>query len=284
MPMHALPLLAALLGLSLQPSQEQARATSAGFRELRGFATVVVTHLNATLGTENLPAAQGTPVPAGLLVVLEMERVHVFDHNVATLQQGRVRDAAPDPDCKSGCPRALFKPLQGEWLRLAQESRAHSVEIPSNVLLAAHRDLPGQTLVQAAYAVAESRPIQPPNLSLLTNGGPAGLRGLPFHLVRPGGLGLPPGSQGLGLTVTISGAGFTVTAADRGFGRTLQAADLPKLVAILKDIHKHYPGKEVIVYRFADGGTVGKLVEVVAAVRDLFPRVVLNDDEPITVR
>ncbi|RMG93664.1 MAG: hypothetical protein D6705_17925 [Deltaproteobacteria bacterium] len=276
-------LLAVSVGLSSGAPDPQARATAAGYEQLRGFATVLVTHLNRALGTEHLPPFVGAPVTPGLIVTADPSRVQLFDRFAVPLSAGRVSPPEPSPECASKCPKILFDTFRRWWFELGVESRTHAVEVPDVVLIGAHRDLPAQTLTQIAYAASESRPIQPPRLMLLTHGGPAGVRGIPFYLVRPGGLTLPPNSAALGLTVTIEPGRFVVTAAARSFGRTLSATSVPELVAILKDVHRHHPNKAAIVYRFSGDVSVGNFVATYAAVREEFPVAVLGDDEPITI-
>ncbi len=265
------------------PQNVQARATSAGYEQLQGFATVLVTHLNRVLGTEHLPQFVGVPVTPGIVVTADPNRVQLFDRFSIPLSAGRVTPPDPSPECKSGCPKILFDTFRRWWFELGVESRAHAVELPTAVLFGVHRDLPARTLTQLAYAAAESRPIQPPNLVLLTHGGPAGVRAIPFYLVHPGGLTLPPNSAALGLTIVMDAGRFTVTAASPRFGRTLPAGSLQELVAILRDVHRHHPNKQAVVFRFGDRVTVGDFVATYAAIRDEFPTVVLGDDEPITI-
>ncbi len=262
------------------PQDAQARATSAGYQELRGFATVLVTHVNRVMGTEHLPPFVGLPVPPGVIVTADRSKVQLFDRFSIPLSNG-VPDQTPAPACRSVCPKVLFDTFLRWWFEMGIESRAHAVQIPTTVLVAAHKDLPVTTLVEIAYAAAETRPVQPPNFVLLTHGGPAGVRGIPFYLVRPGGLTLPPGSGVLGLTVTVHADRFVITAASPRFGRTLTARSVQELVAMLRDIHRHHPNKQALVYRFAPEVTVGNFVETYGAVRDEFPVVVFGDDEPV---
>ncbi len=273
----------AVLAPGPAPTQ-QAQATTAGFDHLKGFASVLVTHLNAVLGTENLPTAMGQPVQPGMFVTVSMERVQLYDRNISVLNGGSLGKAAAAAECKSGCAEVLFTSFQEGWLEAAVEAKSLSVEIPTRVLFAAHRNLPARTLVNVAYAVAETRPVGPPQMALVLNGGKAGLRSLPFHLVPPEGLVMPRESAALGLTVTVGAAGFRVTAASPRFGRELTAASVPQLVALVKDIQKRYASKTTIVYQFDDTATVGRLLQVVQAVREQFPTVVLSAGQKLLVR
>lgn len=280
-------MLAKLLALALfsptAPEAPSAEPTKA-FEELEGFKTVLLSHINSVLGSEHLPSAMGLPVEPGVFVTLTQERVQVFDRNAATLQAGRLMDRTAAAACKSGCPAAFFDAFVRNWERLAFEAAGLALEIPTRVLLAAHADLPALTLVEVAYAAAETRPVQPPYMYLLLNGGRAGLRALPVFLVPPEGLTLERRTAALGLMVRITGGRYTVTAADPRFGRQVVATDLTQLVAILQDFKKRFPGKETLILQPEQTATVKELVEIISSVREEFPRIVLSGGQRVVVR
>ena len=138
---------------------QPAQTTSADFERQQGFITVVVNHVNDVLGTENLPVADGGGVEAGVFVTATMDEVQIFDRPAAGLQQGRVADPTIAAECISGCPAVLYDAFQRAWLEAAIESTTFTVDIPARVVLAVHHDLPAQTLLQIAYAAAETRPV-----------------------------------------------------------------------------------------------------------------------------
>jgi hypothetical protein len=122
-----------------------------------------------------------------------------------------------------------------------------------------------------------------PNLSLVVNGGQAGVRTRPFALLPPGGLRMAPGQRALGLTVEVQGgARYRVSAADPGFARTLDA-DGATIGATLADIKKHHPGKQTIVIQVGDTATVGDVVALMALAQGTFPRVVLAAGQRISI-
>lgn len=269
-------LVAAMLGW-LQP------ASSPGFEELRGYTTVVVNHVNSTLGTENLPAAVGVPVEPGLLVTIPLDRVQVFDRDVLELQGGRLVDGAIAPECKSNCPAALYDVFQEAWLETAVEASTFAVEIPTRVLFAVHRDLPAATLVDAAYAASETRPVSPPALSLLVNSDRAGLRALPFFLIPPRGLELRPGSAALGLTVDVTPGRYTIKTADARYANRTEVASLEKLSLQVRDLKKCFPGKETVILVPGEGTSVHELLRVAAVFLPHFPRIVLSKGQDVVI-
>jgi len=273
----------ALALLSTMALEEPSQETQKAFEELEGFKTVLISHINAVLGSEHLPSAMGLPVEPGVFVTVTKERVQVFDRNVATLQGGRLMDRTAAAACKSGCPALFFNAFAQSWEKLSFEATGLALEIPTRVLLAADAELPALTLVEVAYAAAETRPVQPPYIYLLLNGGRAGVRAQPVYLVPPEGLTLEHSLAVLGLTVRTTGGRYTVTAADPRFGRQVVATELEHLVAILQDIKKRFPGKETLILQPEQTATVKELVEIISAVREQFPRIVLSGGQRVVV-
>lgn len=261
------------------PADERAR-----FQRLQGFSTVVVNHVTDAMGTDVLPVADGGGVEAGMLVTITLDAVHVFDRSVAALQQGRPADPTIAPECQSSCPAALYDAFGRSWLEAAVESTSFAVEIPTRVLLAAHRELPAATLLQVAYAAAETRPVQPPQLALVVDNTRGSMRALSFFLVPPRGLQLRQGSAALGLTIEVSPGQYRMRAADPRFGREQQVAGLGPLQALARELKKRYPGKETVILVPKDGVTVRELVEVAAAIQGSFPRLVLSAGQALRAR
>lgn len=267
--------LAATLGW-IQPS-------SPGFEELRGYTTVVINHVNDVLGTENLPAAVGLPVEPGLLVTMPLDRVQIFDRDVLPMQGGRLQDGTIAPECQSGCAAAFFDVFQEAWLETAVEASSFAVEIPTRVLFAVHRELPAATLVDAAYAASETRPVNPPALGLLVNSSRAGLRAQPFFLLPPRGLELRPGSAALGLTVEVSPGRYTVMSADARYANRTEVTSLDKLRLQVRELEKRYPGKEAVILVPRDGTTVDELLRVAGVFLPAFSRIVLSKGQDVVV-
>lgn len=249
----------------------------ARLERLQGFTTVVINHVNDAMGgSEQLPTADGGGIEAGMLITATLDGVEVFDRRVAQLQQGRVVDTTIAAECQSSCPAVLYDAFGRSWLESAVESSTFAVEIPPRVLLAVHRDLPAATFLQVAYAAAETRPVQPPQLLLLVNNTRSSLRALTFFLVPPRGLELRQGSAALGLTIKVSPGQYHVTATDPRYARDHQVAALGPLGALAREIKKRYPSKETVILVPGDGVSVKELVDVAAAVQDSFPRLVLS--------
>ena len=263
-----------------QPSNSDPQRP-AEFERLQGFSTVVVNHVNDTLGTDKLPVANGGGVEPGMLVTVGMERLQIFDHDVAKLSAGRVSDTTIAAECSSGCPATLYDAFQRSWLEAAVESTAFAVEIPQRVLLAVHRDLPADSLLQIAYAVAETRPVQPPQLALLVNNARGSLRARSFFLVPPQGLELRQGSAALGLTVEVSPGRYRVSATDPRYARQHEATTPAMLEALARDIKKRYPGKETVIVVPRDGVKVRELMRVARIMQDDFPRLVLSAGQDV---
>jgi hypothetical protein len=247
----------------------------ARLERLQGFTTVVVNHVNDAMGSEQLPVADGGGVEAGMLVTVTLESVEIFDRSVAQLQQGSVTDTTIAAECESGCPAVLYDGFGRSWLEAAVESTSFAVEIPTRVLLAAHQDLPAATLMQVAYAVAETRPVQPPQLALLVNNTRSSLRSLTFFLVPPRGLQLRQGSAALGLTIKVAPGQYHVTATDPRYARDHRVDSVGQLKVLAREIKKSYPSKETVIL-VPEGVTVRELVMVAAALQDSFPRLVLS--------
>lgn len=267
--------------VSAQPGQTTGGGSRADFERLQGFTTVVVNHVNDAMGTEQLPVADGGGVEPGVFVTVTLDELQIFDRGVAPLQQGRLVDTTIAAECHSGCPAAFFDAFQRSWLESAVESTAFAVEIPSRVLLAVHRDLPASTLLQVAYAAAETRPVQPPQLALLVNNPRGSLRAKTFFLVPPRGLELRQGSAALGLTIRVGAGKVHVSATDPRFAREHEIANPAQLQTLLREVKKRYPGKETVIVVPEEGTTVGDLMQVVNAVGSAFPRLVLGGGQEI---
>lgn len=248
----------------------------AQLERLQGFTTVVVNHVDAAIRRESLPVADGGGIEPGMLVTVTPDRVQIFDRTIASLEQGRVADATIAAECASGCPAVLYDGFGRSWLEAAVESTAFAVEIPTRVLVAAHHDLPAATLLQVAYAAAETRPVQPPQLALLVSNARGSLRALAFFLVPPRGLQLRQGSAALGLTIAVAPGRYRVTATDPRYAREHEVTALGPLKALGRELEKRYPGKETVILVPQEGVSVRELVDVAAALQGSFPRLVLS--------
>lgn len=258
-------------------------APAQGFENLRGFSTVVINHINASVGTQNLPSGVGVPMEPGLLVTVTGDRMQLFDRDVVGLQGGRLLDTTRAEECRSKCPAAFFDVFQQAWVGHAVEASTFSVEIPTRVLFAVHHQTPATTLVQAAYAAAETRPVNTPALSILVNSERAGLRAEPFYLLPPTGLEMRPGSAALGLTLFVEPGSYTLTSAETRYVSERRVTDVKKLALLASDMKRRYPGKETIIIEPRGNLTVGELMRVMTTLNPTFPRVVLSGGQRVRI-
>ncbi|MEM7152682.1 MAG: hypothetical protein AAF799_07560 [Myxococcota bacterium] len=285
----SLGLSAALAGLAIVAwpgDSVQAQPTTgsaAEFERMQGFATVVVNHINETLGTENLPVANGGGVEPGVFVTVKMDELLIFDQPVAKLQGGRSVDTTIAAECRSECPAAFYDPFQRSWLEAAVESTTFAVEIPQRVVLAVDRELPAATLLQVVYAAAETRPVQPPQLALLVNNTRGSLRAKTFFVLPPEGIELRQGSAALGLTIEVGPGSYEVKAADQGFARKNRVGAAAQLLPIIKGVKKRYPGKETVILVPKGDVTVRELMTVANTIAEEFPRLVLSAGQTVRI-
>ena len=260
------------------PSQPTTTATRAEFERLQGFATVVLNHVSDTLGTDKLPAAAGLPLEPAVFATVLPDRLQIYDADVVGLDNGRVggNPVVTAAECVSQCPAVFFDAFQQTWLEAAIESTVHAVQIPQRVLFAMHRDIPAVTLLQMAYAAAETRPVSPPSMHLLVNSSRGGLRAQPFYLVPPEGLTLAQGSAALGLTIEMSRDKFVIKATDPRYARENTITDREALRRLLGEIKKRYPGKETVIVVPDDQITVGEMISSYSLIQAWFPRMVLS--------
>jgi hypothetical protein len=254
------------------------------FERLPGFSSVVLSHVGQTMGIDVLPAANGFPLDPGLFVTMGLDRMWAADREVATLSDGRINDTVAAAECGNVCPASLYDAFQAEWLALAIESTQRVVEIPGNVVIAAHGRLPVSTLLAGAYAIATSRPLRPPTLSLVLASPGRGLRGQPFFVLPPEGLRLNQGSAALGLQLRFGRAGFSISAEDPAFNREQRAANPSALRAALREVKKRNPGKQAIILIPDETVTVADLVQVMVAVRADFPRIILSAGQDLVLQ
>lgn len=278
-------MLALALALTMiQPAGESDSIATLALERITNFPNVVVNHVNRSIGTETLPVGTGSAVEPGVFVTIGMQKLQVFDHDAAVLQNGRVTDATIAQECRSGCPAVLFDAFQYEWLKMAVEASYLDIDIATRVLFAAHADVPAQTLLTAAYASAETRPGAVPTISILVNMAGRGLRAQPVFLLPPRGIELQQGSAALGLTIEFDREGLVVRGADATLGRTgHHAKTLTEIRRVLDGIKKRSPGKESIILVPRAGVTVGELMLLVQVVRTEFPRIVLSLGQDVII-
>lgn len=272
---HALALIAALLAAPAAPSAPPPEGRTFETRA-PGFGSVVVRHLGDTIGLDVLPDGEGTTLAPGLFVTIGLDKLWVFDREVAQLDQGHSRDRTAAAECARRCPASLFDAFQAEWLALAIEATQRSTEIPARVVIAAHNRLPASTLLETIYALASSRPIRPPELALVLGSRGRGLRGQQLFVLPPQGLELGQGSAALGLQVHFGRTQWRIKAEDPQFARELKADSTARLTAALRDVKKRFPSKSAIVLVPDETVSVGDLVATMLAVRAEFPLIVLS--------
>lgn len=254
------------------------------FERLPGFSSVVLSHVGQTMGLDVLPVANGFPLEPGLFVTIALDRMWAADREIARLSDGRINDTVAAQECGNVCPASLYDAFQAEWLALAIESTQRVVEIPGNVVLAAHGRLPVSTLLATAYAVTSSRPLRPPSLSLVLANPGRGLRGQPFFVIPPEGLRLNQGAAALGLQLRFGRGGFSLSAEDPAFNRELRATNSSALRTVLREVKKRYPGKQAIILIPDETVTVADLVQLMVAVRAEFPRIVLSAGQDLVLQ
>jgi len=254
-----------------------------GFEQLAGFSTVVVNHVNDALGTENLPVGVGVTVEPGVFVTMPLDRMQIWDTDVLRLEQGRLTDTTGASECASGCPAAFFDAFQRTWLELAVEASTFNVEIPARVLFAPHHETPAVTILQAAYAAAETRPVQVPYLGILVNSSRGGLRTVPFSLVPPRGLEMRPGSAALGLTIHMEGSTLAIGSAESRDNALRRVASVAALPPVLREIKKRYPGKEAVIIVPDQKATIGEVIRLATVCSEEFPRLVLSAGQSVEI-
>ena len=269
-------------GLPTPPSFAELARAQVAPEVLQGFDTVLLTQINAIFGSENLPSANGSPVEPGIYVTASNQQLLIFDEKVLDLQDGSVAQGPASRECKSGCQTSLWSPFRKVWLRSLEEAQTYTLELPLRVLIAGEASLPAKTLVEIAYAAAETRPGTPPSFFLLVNGGNAGLRARPFYLLPPGGLRVAPGDNVLGLRVTLgAGESYLINAAHPRFSPPIEGAGWAELAKQLAGVKKRYPNKGALIIDVGEDATLGDVVMVMIAAQKHFPTVVLTRELPV---
>lgn len=285
MVMHSLSsisLIAALLaGPEFEPITDQLRAQEV--EVLVGLDTVILSQINTLFGSERLPLANGGPVEPGLYAIVSPDQLLIFDQKLADLQGGVLPAGPASRECKSGCQEVLWNGFRNGWLQLLEESQNFAIEIPTRVLIGAESSVPAHTVLEVAYAAAETRPGGiSPNLALLINGGNAGLRTRPFYLLPPGGLRVSPGDNVLGLRVTIgANESYTITAAHPRFAPELSGTGWKALATELTKIKKAWPNKGALIIDVGQAGSIGDVVNVMIAAQKHFEEFVLTEGLPV---
>jgi hypothetical protein len=264
------------------PKNVQPAPVDTGGETLQGFDSLLLTQINALFGSENLPLANGSPVEPGMYVTVSAQQALIFDTKIIDLQAGAVPPGPSSRECKSGCKTSLWSPFRQMWLRALEEAQSYTLEIPARVLFAVEASVPAKTVLELAYAAAETRPSGPPNFSLLVNGSNAGLRARTFYLLPPGGLRVAPGDNALGLRITLgAGESFTISAAHPRFSPNIQGVGWKDLSAQLVAVKKGYPNKESVIIDVGDDATIGDVVNTMLAAQNQFGTVVLTNGIPV---
>lgn len=265
-----------LLGPSLAPVLERARAQEVTV--IAGLDTVILTQINATFGSEKLPLGNGAAVESGMYVVVSPQALTIYDQPLSELQGGVLPDSPASRECKSGCSELLWKGFRNAWLQLDEESSHFGVEVPGRVMIGAEASVPAHTVVEVAYAAAETRPGALPTLSLLINGGNAGLRTRPFYLLPPGGLRVSPGDNVLALRVALgSNEAFSISAAHPRFAPEVSGTGWKQLSTELAKIKKAWPNKGVVILDVGTDASVGDVVNAMLAAQKHFDEFVLSE-------
>lgn len=268
--------------LPTPPTFAQLVQADAGGETLQGFDAVLLMQINALFGSENLPIANGGTVEPGVYVTISPQQALIFDEKILDLQAGVVPPGPASRECKSGCKSSLWSPFRRMWLQALEEAQTFALEVPARVLFAAEASVPAKTVIELAYAAAETRPSGPPSFALLINGSNAGLRARPFFLLPPGGMRVAPGDSTLGLRVTLgAGESFTISAADPRFAPNIEGVGWKELSAQLVAVKKRYPNKGAMVIDVGDSATVGDVVMAMVAAQKQFGTVVLTNGVPI---
>lgn len=275
-------LLAAAAPAAPEPGSDGAPAQT--FERLPGFSSIVLSHVGTAVGLDVLPAANGFALDPGMFVTIGLEKMQAGDRDVAQLSNGRIADTVAADECSRLCPASIFDAFQAQWLALAIESTQRVVQIPDNVVVAAHGRLPVSTLLATSYAVATSRPLRPPTFALVLSSPGRGLRGQPYYLLPPKGLRLDQGAAALALRIEFGREELVITAEDPRFNRRLRVRDTAALKGVLRDVKKRYPGKQAIVLVPDETVTVTDLVQMMVAVRADFPRIVLSAGQDLVLR
>jgi len=269
-------------GLPAAPSITDLIRAQATPEVLQGFETVLLTQVNAIFGSENLPVANGGPVEPGVYVTVSPQQLLVFDSKISDMQGGLVPPGPVSRECKSGCKAALWSAFRQVWLRALDEAHSLGLEVPARVLFAAEASVPAKTLIELAYAAAETRPGDPPGFALLVNGSNSGLRSRGFYLLPPGGIRVSPGDNVLALRVSLgAGESFVVSAAHPRFAPQVEGSGWKLLAAELAKVKKRYPNKVAVIIDVGDDATVGDVVMVMVAAQKHFPSTVLTAGLPV---
>ena len=270
------------LGLPTPPTFAELAMAQTEPETLQGFDSLLLTQINVLFGSENLPIANGTAPEPGMYLTLTSDQVLVFDQKIIDLQDSVVPPGPASRECKSGCKASLWSPLRRFWLQALEESQTYSLSMPSRVLFGAEASVEARTLIEVAYAAAETRPAQPPSMHLLVNGNNSGLRARPFYLLPPGGLRVSPGENALALRVTLSaGETWRLSAAHPRFSPSVEGMGWQELAKQLLVIKKKYPNKGAIVIDVGDDVTVGDVVNAMIASQKPFPVAVLTAGGPV---
>ncbi len=285
MAMHSLSSLsliaALLLGPELEPITERVRGQEV--EVLQGLDSVILTQVNALFGSELLPVANGAGVEPGVYAIVSPQQLLIFDQKIAELEGGVLPSGSASRECKSGCQVVLWNGFRNTWLQLSEEAQAFAIEIPTAVMIAAESSVPAHTVVEIAYAAAETRPGNVvPNLSLLINAGNAGLRTRPFHLLPPGGLRVSAGDSVLGLRVELgAGEAFRIVAAHPRFAPEVSGTGWTALAKELAKVKKEWPNKGALIIDVGKDASIGDVVNTMIAAQKHFDEFVLTDGLPV---
>ena len=285
----AIPMLTSISLISaLWAGAPEVEPITAGLRAqaaevLQGLDTVILTQINELFGSERLPLANGTPVEPAIYAIVSPQQLLIFDQKISDLQDGALPTGPASRECKSGCQVVLWNGFRGAWLQVIEEAQSLAIEIPTRVTLGAEASVPASTLIEIAYAAAETRPGGiSPNLSLLVNGGNAGLRARPFYLLPPGGLRVSPGDNVLGLRVKLgAGESFTIEAAHPRFAPEVSGTGWKALAAELAKIKKVWPSKGALIIDVGKDASVGDVVNAMIAAQKHFDEFVLTEGLPV---
>jgi len=275
----ALALVLPVGGAAAQPwVQRQPKTLVPRAHERIGFAELVELHARKLGAWDRLALVAGAePIEPSVYLTLLPDRVLVWDDEVLPLARG-----VPAPAELASCPPLCLPHLRDALSRAlfaeAARVRAAGARTPPRILLLADSRLPYRTFLAAAYSAAHASVGGPPDLRLAVRTGSGGskLGQIGFFLAPTHSVRVAENADPLLLQIAIEDSRYVVRAR-RSWLPAAESARTPSAVAtLIGELKARDTTKTVVFVSAAGAAPLGRVLELVAPVRALFPGITLG--------
>ena len=269
-------LVTALLLLVAAPARSQLRGDNKV-----SFADLLSGHARAAIGMAHLPNLRGSShgvafTKPGVVVTATLDGVFVEGARLVELDRGRVASDAVRL-CKSGV--ACLSEVRRHIARIRADLAAVSETRPPVIIVADAR-LPYPTLLLLLGTTAEAGAAL--SILIAARSSDGTLTGVPVWVTPSSEIILGRSQEPALATVSIRGPTTAVSATATYMEQSSRASNIANMKEILGRIELR-SGRTTCLVNATSDTTLGQVIPVVAAIREVFPHVLLTDQRGLRI-